>query len=184
MREKLAILLEGYDKHFQGESQRVEMFKSRLQEKDFFLRTSHSGHFTSSAFVTNKSKDKILLMKHKKLNKWLQPGGHADGDENLMKVAIKELEEETGAKGKIISSVKGMKNVPLDISIHSIPEYKETSSHLHYDWRFLVEADDSIEIIENDESDSIKWFTLNEAKELVADNSGLIRMIKKLEEMK
>jgi 8-oxo-dGTP pyrophosphatase MutT (NUDIX family) len=90
--------------------------------------------------------DKILLIHHRKLNKWLQPGGHCDGDTDTLAVAIKEVEEETGVV------IKPNDQVIIDLDIHRIPERKGIPAHDHYDVRYLLEADSSLPLLQNHET--------------------------------
>src|SRR5262245_51328955 len=116
-------------------------FKSRFQELLLHPRAFHRdhlpGHITGSAWVINPDRTKVLLHHHVKLNRWLQAGGHADGEENVLAVALRELEEETGVK-----NVKQLGPGIFDLDIHPIPERADFPEHLHFDVRFCFETDD------------------------------------------
>jgi len=109
---------------------RIEEFV-RANE-DCLLRSSLAGHLTGSAFVVDRDRERLLLIHHKALGRWLQPGGHADGDPDLVAVARREALEETGV-GELDLLVPG----PWDLDIHRIPERRGVPEHLHYDVRFL-----------------------------------------------
>jgi 8-oxo-dGTP pyrophosphatase MutT (NUDIX family) len=119
-----------------------------------FQRSHLSGHITASGWLLNKSGDKVLLLHHKKLNEWYQLGGHADGDSDLLAVAIKETQEESGIKNII-----AIDRAIFDIDIHIIPEYKNISEHIHYDVRFLLQVNSDEKPIQNKESLQLNWFS-------------------------
>jgi 8-oxo-dGTP pyrophosphatase MutT (NUDIX family) len=116
----------------------------------------------------------VLLMHHKKLQKWLQPGGHCDGNSNFIEVAQKELWEETGLKLNPVSSEA------FDLDIHSIPASSAESAHLHYDWRVLFTADSRAPMPKNDEGNLVKWVPLLEISEHTREES-ILRMVRKAE---
>ena len=108
------------------------------------------GHLTGSAFVVDPVFGRALLMFHTKLQKWLQPGGHADGDTNLANVALREATEETGIEGLFVV-------VPaIDVDIHRVDPPNE-DAHLHLDVRFLVIAPPSAKPVGNHESQDLRW---------------------------
>lgn len=118
---------------------------------DALHRSCLAGHLTGSAIVVDAERDQTLLLHHAKLDRWLQPGGHADGDGNLAAVALREATEETG-----IADLQVV--VPaLDIDIHTIPARGDEPEHLHLDVRFLVLAPDDAEVSHNHESLSARW---------------------------
>lgn len=125
--------------------------------EDCFQRSNLAGHITASALVINQNFNKILLTHHKKLNKWLQLGGHADGDDNVRRVAMKEAQEESGLK-----EIQFFSNEIIDIDIHEIPKFQDVPGHFHYDVRFLLIANDSQPLIISEESKDLAWFDLNE----------------------
>jgi 8-oxo-dGTP pyrophosphatase MutT (NUDIX family) len=102
---------------------------------DCLLRSNLAGHLTGSALVVDHERKHLLLIHHRALGRWLQPGGHADGDPDLAAVARREALEETGV-GDLDLLVPG----PFDLDIHLIPERRGVPAHLHYDVRFLFAA--------------------------------------------
>jgi 8-oxo-dGTP pyrophosphatase MutT (NUDIX family)/mannose-6-phosphate isomerase-like protein (cupin superfamily) len=119
---------------------------------DALVRTCTAGHFTGSAVIVDATGGRVLLMLHAKFGRWLQPGGHADGDANLAAVALREATEETGIEGlRIVPE-------PIDLDIHPIGARPGEPAHLHLDARYLVIAPPGAEPEGNHESDDIRWF--------------------------
>lgn len=132
-------------------------------------RTTSPGHLTGSALVVDPSTERILLLLHTKLRRWLQPGGHADGDHELANVALREATEETGIKGLEVL-------VPaIDVDIHTVDHGDDLGSHLHLDVRFLVVAPPGAEVQANHESLDQQWVDRADL-EGVADEEGIIRL--------
>lgn len=121
---------------------------------DCFERSCIPGHFTGSAWLLNKEQTHALLLHHKKLNKWLQLGGHCDGDSDVLAVAIREAQEESGIMG-----IAPLSTGIFDIDIHTIPARKEEPEHLHLDVRFLLTVTSDEVIIKNEESLALQWFS-------------------------
>jgi 8-oxo-dGTP pyrophosphatase MutT (NUDIX family) len=105
-----------------------------LTNENCFERSNVKGHMTASGWLINQNGDKVLLMHHRKLNEWLQFGGHADGETDLLQVAIKETQEESG-----IIDIKPVMTEIFDIDIHYNEKLNEVPAHIHYDIRFLLQ---------------------------------------------
>ena len=143
-----------------------------------FERSLLIGHVTGSAWVVSPDQSQTLLIHHRKLNRWLQPGGHADGDPDVAGVALREAQEETGLKSlKLITSDKRGPAI-FDVDVHQIPARNEVPEHLHYDIRFLLEADPKESFGLSDEIKDIQWFSMQEAAEQ-ADSESILRLIRK-----
>ncbi len=177
-RSTLLQQLQSYSSTYSEESIFKNQFIELLQHPDAFQRTHLPGHITGSAWIVDASKGKALLIHHAKLNRWLQPGGHADGDENVLRVALREAEEETGVKEyKILS--EGI----FDLDIHPIPNRKDFPEHLHYDIRYLVQANTVDELILSDESFNVAWINFDELSSLTGNNSSINRMMEKVKSL-
>ena len=133
--------------------------------RDAHLRTCAPGHLTASALVLDASGERALLTFHAKLGKWLQLGGHCDGDANLAAVALREAIEESGIGDLAIDPL------PVDLDVHPIPARKGEPEHLHLDTRFLVHAPEGAEARASEESLELRWFTREEADEVETDDS-------------
>jgi 8-oxo-dGTP pyrophosphatase MutT (NUDIX family) len=129
-------------------------------------RTARPGHLTGSAFVVSDDGERAVLLFHRKLRRWLQPGGHADGDMNLVHVAWREAAEETGIDGLAIDPD------PVDLDIHEVRPPTE-DPHLHLDVRFLVVAPQGAVLAGNDESDAIRWVGRSQFEEIELDGMEL-----------
>lgn len=132
------------------------------------------GHITGSAWIVDEAKTHTLLIHHAKLDKWLQPGGHADGDENVLQVAIREMKEETG----LINSNLLTEGI-FDLDIHPIPARKDFPEHLHYDVRFAFVVSSEAELKISDESHDMKWILVQEVPIITEQNASILRMIRK-----
>ncbi|NBX86749.1 MAG: NUDIX domain-containing protein [Proteobacteria bacterium] len=160
----------GYEPTYPLLMQHLLKTEPRCFWRDCFL----PGHFTASTWVVNSTRSKILLIMHPKLHTWLQPGGHADGEENLFNVALREAEEELGLTA---SRIKASPQI-FDLDIQPIPARKDEPMHLHYDVRFLLETDDTLPIT-SPENLEFRWFTVAEAEAAFPNGHGRWRMLQK-----
>lgn len=145
------------------------------QHADCFHRELLHGHVTGSAWVVNPARDKVLLMHHRKHNEWFQPGGHADGEADILNVALRETHEETGIPAEHIRLAD---NAIFDVDIHTIPRIGAEPRHTHFDIRFLIEIDDSLPVPGNDESHEVLWVPVYEASRF-NNNLSTYRMVDK-----
>jgi len=141
---------------------------------DCFERSLESGHITASAVLLNKDGSKVLLMHHAKLNLWVQLGGHCDGDPDVLAVAVKEAQEESG-----IMSIKPVHENIFDIDIHFIPANSREKAHYHYDVRFLLQVTSNEEVVQNSESKELRWIDIN-AHEMPTKERSVVRLFEKL----
>ena len=138
--------------------------------QDPFERTRLTGHFTASALVVSGDGARTLLTHHRKLGLWLQPGGHADGDRDLARVALRETEEETGLLG--VTVLPGI----FDLDRHWIPEHTGVPGHWHYDVRHVVQAGDDGTCVVSAESHALAWVPLVEVAAGEVYDGSLRRM--------
>ncbi|HZY78093.1 MAG TPA: NUDIX hydrolase [Cyclobacteriaceae bacterium] len=169
-RESLQAALRQYRSDFKEEIAFAHRFLALLQDPDAYQRTHLPGHITASSWIVNRDHSKVLLVEHAALKKWLQPGGHADGDENVVRVATREANEETGLTKLTLAGSE-----IFDIDIHPIPARKDLSfpQHDHYDVRFLFEADEMEELKISDESTDLRWINLDELEKYNKEASVL-----------
>ncbi len=137
---------------------------------DALFRSCRSGHLTGSALVVDHRAEHVVMLHHRKLRRWLQPGGHCDGDANLAGVALREAREETGIEGLRVHPVA------IDLDVHHVDPPAE-GLHLHHDARFLVVAPESAALVGNHESTELRWVRPVDLGELGAD-VGTVRMVR------
>jgi 8-oxo-dGTP pyrophosphatase MutT (NUDIX family) len=135
---------------------------------DAFERAHAVGHVTASAWIVDPSRTRTLLMHHCKLGKWLQPGGHADGDSDVRRAALREACEESGLR-----SLRFVRDGIYDVDVHAIPARPGEPAHDHYDVRFALEADPAELLVANAESKELAWVPLDELASYGADESVL-----------
>ena len=139
-----------------------------LAHEDCFERTPIVGHLTGSAWIVDPAGERALLIRHRKLGKWLQPGGHADGDGDLHAVALREAREETGLERIVAASC-----AIYDVDVHRIPARPGEPEHLHYDVRYAFFADPAEPLAPSAETRGAAWVPLGEIVALGVDESVL-----------
>ncbi len=173
-RDQLLHNLINFTSPYAEETEFIASFKDLLQSQRCYFRDHLPGHITGSAWIVNAKKDSALLVHHRKLNRWLQPGGHADGDENIVNVALREAHEETGLN-KLMLLHEGL----FDIDIHTIPARNDFPAHLHYDVRFALLADDDELLFLSAESHTLEWIKFSDLITVTENNTSIIRMAEK-----
>lgn len=177
-REKLLDSIQAFKKSKwcseieQGIADRFIAFIS--QNKDCFLRELEQGHLTASCWLWNEDESACLFTLHKKLKKWLQLGGHADGEYCLLKVSLKEAKEESG-----IETIIPLSNEIFDLHIHEVPESAKEKAHLHYDVRYVLKIEKETPLTVSDESIDLKWIHLKDFENYELDDS-ILKMRKKI----
>ena len=144
-----------------------------IQENDNCTSAENlQGHVTASAWVLSPDNTATLLTHHRKLNRWLQLGGHVENDSTIQEAAMREAMEESG-----LSEMNLMYDNVFDIDVHRIPARKGIGEHYHYDIRFLIQANSTV-FSKSSESNELAWVQLSRVPELVNDES-VLRMCRK-----
>jgi 8-oxo-dGTP pyrophosphatase MutT (NUDIX family) len=180
---ELLKLINAYETQFPQElnaSQTFQEFVKRNSNTSVYSRKNFDGHFTASAFLLDVVRDKVLFLQHKKLKRWLQPGGHIDEtDASLLAAAVREVCEETGFQSINLQLVE--ENI-FDLDAHEIPlnPKKDEPAHIHFDIRYLFQVNNGAEIVFNaEEASGMKWLTFDEVGKL----EGFDRIIQKLKKL-
>ncbi len=138
-----------------------------------FRREAREGHFTGSAWLVSADGERVLLTHHRKLDRWLQLGGHADGDTDLARVALREAEEESGLDGLTVEPDM------FDLDRHCIPARGGEPEHWHYDVRYVVRAGSSEQFVVSEESNALAWRAIVDLANDPAGDESLRRMARK-----
>jgi ADP-ribose pyrophosphatase YjhB (NUDIX family) len=140
---------------------------------DVYGRDPATGHFTGSAFVVSADGARTLLTHHRKLDRWLQPGGHADGDRDLRRVALREAQEETGVAGLTVDACI------FDLDRHWIPARGDEPGHWHHDVRFVVRAGADETFAVSAESRALAWWPIADVADSQEFDPSLRRMARR-----
>lgn len=171
---KLIASLYQYSQSFPSENKLTQQFIHFVKNQpDCFARSLTIGHITASAWLMDNTGTQVLLTHHRKLNKWLQLGGHADGEKDVIKVSHTEAAEESG-----LTDLALVSTALFDIDIHQIPAFGHEPEHLHYDLRFCWQALGRQDFIVSDESKALAWVPLTNINDYTNEPS-LLRMVKK-----
>jgi 8-oxo-dGTP pyrophosphatase MutT (NUDIX family) len=171
-------LIEALRRH-RAHDEHEELMRARLlafveAHADCFSRSLLIGHVTGSAWVVDHERTHALLTHHAKLDKWLQMGGHCDGETDVLKVALREVEEESG-----LAQVRPLLGGAIfDVDAHDIPARASEPAHVHYDVRFAFEADRDAPLRISGESKDLAWAPLERIAELNTDES-VMRLVEK-----
>jgi len=162
-RNELLNLLTSYRTRFMDEVAFIRRAINLIKQDDRVFDRAMPMHVTASTWVVSPDREQVLLMHHRKYGHWFQPGGHADGDSDVYRVALRECAEETGVDP---AHIKLIEPAIFDVDIHSVPTVGAIPGHDHIDIRFLVEIDDRLAIPGNNESHEVKWFSLYEVMQM------------------
>lgn len=174
MHHNLLSMLARYRATNPSEAKIIDRFADFVQShENCFSRELSIGHVTGSAWIIDEKQQCALFTHHKKLNLWLQLGGHADGDADILGVALKEAYEESGLK-----NIKTVGCDIFDLDIHHIPEHKGIASHEHFDVRFLFTANSQEPLIVSDESHNLAWLNFADIPQKSYEIS-ILRMLAK-----
>ena len=174
----LAQALADYLRRHPDEAAEQALFIGFLGSEGALFERSHPpGHFTGSCWLVSADGERVLLTHHRKLGRWLQLGGHADGDPDLAQVALREAEEESGLVDLVVEPVI------FDIDRHAIPARGEEPEHWHYDVRFVVRATGSETFAISEESLALAWKPVAEIAADPTSDPSLRRMATKWQKM-
>lgn len=151
----------------------AEFFPFLTAHADCLWRTCLPGHFTASAWIVDAARGRTLLTHHHKLDRWLQLGGHVDGEADLAAAALREAREESG-----LTRLRLVTPEIFDVDRHRIPARGAEPEHWHYDVRFLIEADLAEPLTVSSESKDLAWVRLEDVAGLNPSES-LARMVRK-----
>jgi 8-oxo-dGTP pyrophosphatase MutT (NUDIX family) len=174
LRQRLGVALAKYADDFPDELDAGEFGLFLAGNAPVFLRANLHGHFTGSAWLVSADGARVLLTHHRKLGRWLQLGGHADGDEDLARVALREAEEESGLSDLVIADPH-----IFDIDRHWIPARADEPGHWHYDVRFVVRATGSEDFAISAESLELAWLAVESIASDSDTDVSLRRMAQK-----
>lgn len=171
------VLRTALDCYAAGDADRAALaadYRTLLEDGDDpFLRERLAGHFTGSAWLVSGDGRRTLLTHHRKLDRWLQPGGHADGDMDLAAVALREAQEESGLPELQVDPAI------FDLDRHWIPDHGSVPGHWHYDVRFVVRATGSERFTVSAESHALAWRDIAELADDAAIDASLRRMARR-----
>jgi 8-oxo-dGTP pyrophosphatase MutT (NUDIX family) len=168
-RAHVADLLERYAPANADDALFREQMRALLSAREPFSRRQFEpGHFTASAFVLSPERARLLLIFHKKLGLWLQPGGHIELDDtDLEQACRREVREEVGVEAMSLASPN-----LFDIDVHQIPAWKSDAAHRHFDVRFLFVAESEL-FRQSEEVGGARWVALTELESVTTDQSVL-----------
>jgi 8-oxo-dGTP pyrophosphatase MutT (NUDIX family) len=162
--------IQNYNSITDQEIKDKEMFLKYINTfDDVVTRNNQIVHFTSSAFIVNKTKTKVLMIYHNIYKSWCWVGGHADGDTDLMSVAIKETGEETGLKSVNVldKNIYAIDTLPV---LGHVKKGKYIPAHVHLSVAYLFEADEKDKItIKPDENSNICWIDINKVAQMSSE---------------
>lgn len=173
-RRHLNELFDRYARRFPAEHELVARFRGFVAgHADCLLRSCALGHITASAWIVSADGGAALLTHHRKLGKWLQLGGHVDGEEQVERAALREAQEESGMAEFTFAPGADGSLVPLDLDVHPIPARKQEPEHLHWDVRFLLRAAPGQPLVVSAESTDLRWWPLAELGTATREESVL-----------
>jgi 8-oxo-dGTP pyrophosphatase MutT (NUDIX family) len=171
---QLAAQFENYAAHAPDEKATAAAFVDLLRSGPHVFTREHLGeHFTGSAWLVSADGERALLTHHRKLGRWLQLGGHADGDVNLSNVALREAREESGLDGLTVEPL------PFDLDRHRIPARPGEPEHWHYDVRYVVHAGEDEAFAVSEESHALAWRSIEQLAQDASLDPSIQRMARK-----
>ena len=180
-RQELLQLLNRHETRFMEEAGYIDRARAFVEANtDVFNREHLPAHVTGSAWVVSQDFTQALILHHIKQDQWFQPGGHADGDNDVLRVALRETSEETGLDP---DQVKLLSEEVFDVDIHTIPTSQHDIWHEHIDLRFLVQIDNRLPVPGSDESHEVLWVDLRNVS-AYNNNRSTWRMVEKTRQLR
>ncbi len=173
-RSDLLAKLRHYRERWPAEAETADRLIQFVESNpDCFERSLRIGHITGSAWVVNRAGTQVLLTHHRKLGMWLQLGGHADGNSNIIEAARQEAAEESG-----IETLNLFRPEIFDIDIHEIPARNSEPAHDHHDIRLVFQCTDTEDYTVSGESHDLAWVDIHQLEEYTTEES-MLRMQRK-----
>lgn len=176
-RQRLLALLDRHVARFPADAAMAGRIAALVTEHDdCFERTCGPGHITASAWIVSADHQRCLLTHHRKLGRWLQLGGHADGVTDPLEVALTEAREESGMAA--FAAFGEPEPLTLDLDVHTIPARASEPEHEHHDIRYLLIAAADQPVVVSEESHDVRWFGWDEVRAHV-DEPSMLRMLER-----
>ncbi|MFL0247010.1 NUDIX hydrolase [Candidatus Clostridium stratigraminis] len=172
--------IKNYTPYNEQENKDKEIILKLIEDsKNILTRENEVAHITSSGFIINKAKDKVLMIYHNIYNSWAWTGGHADGEEDLLKVAIREAQEETGVM-KVVPLTKEIVSLDILTVVGHIKRGKYVAPHLHLSIAYLLIADEEESLkIKPDENSGVKWIPIEKVA-LYSSEPYMVKVYEKI----
>ena len=181
-RRALQHLLDDHVGRFADDEKRVARVRELVAAHDDCLeRSCRTGHITASAWIVSADSQRFLLTHHRKLGRWLQLGGHADGNPDVLDVALCEAREESGMQRFEVAGEAG-RAIAIDVDVHAIPARPGEPGHEHHDIRFLLRAAAGQELRLSRESLDLRWFDTSEIDARCGAEESLLRLARRSQE--
>jgi len=177
-RQPLLDMLARYSARHPDESGALRARSLVEQASACFERSCLPGHVTSSAWIASEDGERFLLTHHRKLGRWLQLGGHTDGDPDVVASALREAREESGMEHfELVADTSG--DVLLDVDVHAIPALGAEPAHEHHDMRILLVARSGQALRASGESLALRWFAWKELDAIAQADESVLRLARK-----
>ena len=164
----------------QEEKDKEVMLKHINTFDDVLTRNNEFGHFTASAWVVNKDRTKVLMIYHNIYNSWAWTGGHADGEEDLLGVAVREVKEETGVKN-VVPLANDIFSLEIACVNGHVKRGKYVASHVHLNLTYLLEVDENENLmIKEDENSGVKWINFEDVEKMSTEKWMVENVYKKI----
>ena len=159
MPHQLQAGLAAYPPCNEQEERDLPLLQAALSQPGIFTRQNETAHFTASAWVVNPARDRVLMIYHNIYKSWSWTGGHADGETDLLAVALREVAEETG-----LQTLQPVSRDIFSIEVLTVDGHEKRGryipSHLHLNCTYLIQADDTEPLrVKPDENSGVRWFT-------------------------